>query len=258
MSVSTLKISDFIALNRPYNLTIAPLPKKGVGHDELITVQYNFKPPVDVTKQGRVTVEKPGNKWTLEQAPMDLETTTNEVRFEGVGKKSRNETLLVWKGPDVGFVVTKVETSVIVSHIRDTHPTYIPQRAPQNFRKPAKSKTAVGKKKSIAQLKKSNEYQDGDEALLGSDNEREDIEARPRNQKHASRKRESKLVADEKNSDEDYQICNICQADDNDSDLLLCDNKDCSLAEHFYCTFPSLDALPEGDWFCSNCNQELK
>jgi len=49
--------------------------------------------------------------------------------------------------------------------------------------------------------------------------------------------------------DETRWRCIVCGRTDQEDVLLLCDN--CNDAYHTYCL--SLDAIPEGDWFCPNC-----
>ena len=46
-------------------------------------------------------------------------------------------------------------------------------------------------------------------------------------------------------------ICQICNCDDNEDKLLLCDN--CDKGNHTYCFKPVLDQIPEGDWYCFVC-----
>eukprot|EP01130_Rhizamoeba_saxonica_P018889 TRINITY_DN9619_c0_g1_i1.p1 TRINITY_DN9619_c0_g1~~TRINITY_DN9619_c0_g1_i1.p1 ORF type:complete len:514 (-),score=104.87 TRINITY_DN9619_c0_g1_i1:87-1628(-) len=59
--------------------------------------------------------------------------------------------------------------------------------------------------------------------------------------------------------------CEICNGDDQIENLLLCSNKlkndsgnlvDCPKTSHTHCL--SLQAVPTGDWFCSNCRIEMK
>lgn len=45
------------------------------------------------------------------------------------------------------------------------------------------------------------------------------------------------------------QLCEICQDDDHDRLLLLCDR--CDLGFHLFCV--GLDSVPEGDWYCTSC-----
>jgi len=50
-------------------------------------------------------------------------------------------------------------------------------------------------------------------------------------------------------------ICQICNCDDNEDKLLLCDN--CDKGNHTYCFKPALDQIPEGDWYCFVCIGKL-
>ncbi|CAF0946046.1 unnamed protein product, partial [Brachionus calyciflorus] len=45
--------------------------------------------------------------------------------------------------------------------------------------------------------------------------------------------------------------CHICNMDDNEEKLLLCDN--CDLGYHTYCFKPKIDKIPSGDWYCFKC-----
>ena len=52
----------------------------------------------------------------------------------------------------------------------------------------------------------------------------------------------------------DYGICKKCHI--NEGDPLLCDR--CDDAYHLHCAQPPLDTVPEGDWFCGPCLEEVK
>ena len=52
----------------------------------------------------------------------------------------------------------------------------------------------------------------------------------------------------------DYGICKKCHI--NEGDPLLCDR--CDDAYHLQCASPPLDKVPEGDWFCGPCLEEMK
>ncbi|XP_028685451.2 bromodomain adjacent to zinc finger domain protein 2A isoform X5 [Macaca mulatta] len=45
--------------------------------------------------------------------------------------------------------------------------------------------------------------------------------------------------------------CLVCRKGDNDEFLLLCDG--CDRGCHIYCHRPKMEAVPEGDWFCTVC-----
>jgi PHD-finger len=49
---------------------------------------------------------------------------------------------------------------------------------------------------------------------------------------------------------EDFE-CMICQSPEDAKRMLLCDG--CDDAFHMRCLDPPLDAIPEGDWYCSEC-----
>ena len=52
----------------------------------------------------------------------------------------------------------------------------------------------------------------------------------------------------------DYGICKKCHI--NEGDPLLCDR--CDDAYHLQCASPPLDIVPEGDWFCGPCLEEMR
>ncbi|XP_022659521.1 bromodomain adjacent to zinc finger domain protein 1A-like isoform X1 [Varroa destructor] len=45
--------------------------------------------------------------------------------------------------------------------------------------------------------------------------------------------------------------CLVCRKKSNPDQMLLCDG--CDRGYHLYCLKPPLDAVPQGDWFCSQC-----
>ncbi|XP_022816872.1 bromodomain adjacent to zinc finger domain protein 2B isoform X5 [Spodoptera litura] len=45
--------------------------------------------------------------------------------------------------------------------------------------------------------------------------------------------------------------CQFCQSGDNEDQLLLCDG--CDKGYHTYCFKPSMDEIPDGDWYCWEC-----
>ena len=51
-------------------------------------------------------------------------------------------------------------------------------------------------------------------------------------------------------------ICQICNYDDNEDKLLLCDNCDCGY--HTYCFKPVLKRVPDGNWYCFVCISKSK
>jgi hypothetical protein len=46
-------------------------------------------------------------------------------------------------------------------------------------------------------------------------------------------------------------FCQLCHCGDNEDSLLLCDC--CDKGYHTYCFKPSLDNIPDGDWYCYEC-----
>ena len=46
-------------------------------------------------------------------------------------------------------------------------------------------------------------------------------------------------------------FCQLCNCGDNEDSLLLCDG--CDKGYHTYCFKPSLDNIPDGDWYCFEC-----
>ena len=51
-------------------------------------------------------------------------------------------------------------------------------------------------------------------------------------------------------------ICQICNYDDNEDKLLLCDN--CDSGYHTYCFKPVLKRIPDGNWYCFVCISKSK
>ncbi|BHF74206.1 PHD and RING finger domain-containing protein 1 [Sparganum proliferum] len=50
---------------------------------------------------------------------------------------------------------------------------------------------------------------------------------------------------------EDTTACEICHSQEDEENLLLCDG--CDRGYHTYCLRPPLSSIPEGDWFCPEC-----
>ncbi|CAH1773357.1 unnamed protein product [Owenia fusiformis] len=46
-------------------------------------------------------------------------------------------------------------------------------------------------------------------------------------------------------------LCQICLRDNNEAELLLCDN--CDKGYHTYCFKPKMSSIPDGDWYCFEC-----
>ena len=109
-------LSEHIELNRPYKLSFSGGSKSNAA-EELITLQYRFKPPVDMEREGRIRMVGDIKKqtWSVElPRPNDND---DMVQFEGAPTRPHKETLMVFAGPDTGFVVTKVDTAVALTHI---------------------------------------------------------------------------------------------------------------------------------------------
>jgi histone demethylase JARID1 len=53
--------------------------------------------------------------------------------------------------------------------------------------------------------------------------------------------------SDESTSD----TCEICQKNENEEKLLLCDG--CNRGYHMYCLSPPLSSIPRTDWYCLQC-----
>lgn len=49
--------------------------------------------------------------------------------------------------------------------------------------------------------------------------------------------------------------CEVCSSRDDEDSMLLCDG--CDNGYHTFCCTPPIEEVPEGDWFCCNCNNEL-
>lgn len=47
------------------------------------------------------------------------------------------------------------------------------------------------------------------------------------------------------------EICVICNKEENDDQILLCDK--CDEPSHMYCADPALKEIPDGEWFCLKC-----
>lgn len=57
------------------------------------------------------------------------------------------------------------------------------------------------------------------------------------------------MLIEELDDDSDTQPCPVCDEDDNEDVLLLCDG--CDVGYHTYCV--GLDSVPVGHWFCESC-----
>ncbi|KAJ1627833.1 hypothetical protein T492DRAFT_595378 [Pavlovales sp. CCMP2436] len=59
---------------------------------------------------------------------------------------------------------------------------------------------------------------------------------------------------DTKTRAQQEQPCKTCGAADDVDSTLLCDK--CDTPYHMHCLLPRLDAVPDGDWFCPECQPE--
>lgn len=50
--------------------------------------------------------------------------------------------------------------------------------------------------------------------------------------------------------------CKICRRKGDGENMLLCD--DCNRGFHLYCLKPPLKDIPQGDWYCTNCQYKMK
>ena len=51
------------------------------------------------------------------------------------------------------------------------------------------------------------------------------------------------------------EVCRRCGGDtEEDNDLLLCDTPGCGASYHMWCLDTPLASVPEGDWFCPDCD----
>jgi hypothetical protein len=74
---------------------------------------------------------------------------------------------------------------------------------------------------------------------------------------HCSGKQEGEPYnSDEDSAGEDGEGgCEICQKSKDEDKMLLCDY--CDLAFHIYCLDPPITVIPEGEWYCNDCKNEL-
>lgn len=55
---------------------------------------------------------------------------------------------------------------------------------------------------------------------------------------------------------QDETVCSICGGAQDEDLIVLCDGEGCSNEVHLYCLNPVLTEIPEGDWYCDECNVE--
>ncbi len=53
------------------------------------------------------------------------------------------------------------------------------------------------------------------------------------------------------NDTDEITLCEICQRSDREDRMLLCDG--CDNGYHCECLTPAIDEIPEGQWFCPDC-----
>ncbi len=65
-------------------------------------------------------------------------------------------------------------------------------------------------------------------------------------------------AAHEAGADEgdDGVVCGVCKRSQPEESMLLCDG--CDAARHMACLVPPLADIPEGDWFCPTCDQDIR
>ena len=51
------------------------------------------------------------------------------------------------------------------------------------------------------------------------------------------------------------QSCQFCCSGENEAQLLLCDG--CDKGYHMYCFKPKMEIVPDGDWFCFECQNKV-
>jgi len=52
-------------------------------------------------------------------------------------------------------------------------------------------------------------------------------------------------------------MCTFCNGGEDEDKILLCDTKGCENAYHMYCLRIPLKEIPNGDWFCDECIDDL-
>jgi len=53
----------------------------------------------------------------------------------------------------------------------------------------------------------------------------------------------------------DLKLCEICELGHNEDEMILCDH--CDKGFHIYCLKPALPDVPEGMWFCKECEGKV-
>ena len=268
MSART-KLSDYVKLNRPYSLRMenAPTP--------LVTLQYGFKPPVNVVQDGRVTVTS--DSWRVD-LPSDSSGSAGVESFDGKVKALASETLVVFAGPEAGFVVTSVSKAVSLKHVPKAAPSSSsskrratdpnkqafdaltrPKRAKVSASKAATSAAttaavtaevtaAVTAAAAAAAVGESDE----DWRWMLEEEEEEEEEGEEEEKKEEGVEEEEE---EEGGGEEEDITCGSCGAGHDAEELLLCDGKGCEMAFHTYCLVPALARAPEGDWYCPKCSK---
>jgi hypothetical protein len=54
----------------------------------------------------------------------------------------------------------------------------------------------------------------------------------------------------------DLVVCDACKSGQGEERIILCDG--CDLAYHLECATPSLDEIPEGEWYCMLCTESIR
>lgn len=52
------------------------------------------------------------------------------------------------------------------------------------------------------------------------------------------------------------QLCHFCKKGNKEELLLLCDG--CDTGYHTYCHKPKISTVPDGEWFCADCECQVR
>ena len=76
------------------------------------------------------------------------------------------------------------------------------------------------------------------------------------NDKRTNRLKRSKSSANKPSYESDHSttICAVCSGGSHDNQMLLCDGCDCGV--HLFCLTRPLTSVPDGDWYCSDCQAQ--
>eukprot|EP01088_Endostelium_zonatum_P012840 TRINITY_DN2712_c0_g1_i1.p1 TRINITY_DN2712_c0_g1~~TRINITY_DN2712_c0_g1_i1.p1 ORF type:complete len:862 (-),score=166.80 TRINITY_DN2712_c0_g1_i1:63-2648(-) len=82
-----------------------------------------------------------------------------------------------------------------------------------------------------------------------------DVDAKPKS-KSDSKSKSGKNEASS-NIDVENIMCSICEGGEDEDQMLLCDTEGCGNAHHMYCLKKPLNSVPQGDWYCDECVEDL-